>query len=735
MRWSWGRRLAPFLALALLLLLARQLWAHANLLQAEPAPNSAHEVAPERVILRFSEPLEPRGSSIELLDATGEPIDTAGAQVDPTEPTIMRLRLPPLGDGVYTVAWKALSIVDGHVTRGVFPFVVGEAPAGPLPTLDSGPEPGSFGEARPLDVLARALALIGSALLVGGFLLHLLLWRPLRGELALPEGAGDARLRQLVHLALGLLALSLLLSLIVQVAELESLATLFPFLLGSPLGYGLIGRLVVLLLLVLVSRELERGRASDLWAGLLFSSILLLITSALSHSATTRVGLWTALLNDALHLLAATLWVGGLVHFLFLMLPALSRLPGGERGPALAALVRRFSPIGFLSVLVLALTGTLSSLLHVGSWEGLWATAYGQTLLVKLLLTLPLLALAAFHLLYVGRRAEWEAKVAARFRHTLRAETLLGLAILAVVGLLTALGPARTALEARQAQRLTVRQAVGSLQATLQITPPLPGSNRFEIYLEDETGQPYDAARRVRLQFTPPDSGLGISEVEAEPLGEGHYVAEGAFLSIVGPWQLSLQVQRPDAYDAFGRFLLLVESDQIRPIYLTSGQVDWGRWLLGGLVLAGVAGLLGALWLWRQPAQRGGAPLFLALGLLLLLTGTLHYRDPFLQEDSFTIEVNPVDPTPDSIARGEVLYGQYCQSCHGVEGDGQGPQAAFLSPPPADLQLHAPLHLDGEIYQWISNGIPGTAMPALEEQIESEDRWHLINYLRVLTAP
>jgi mono/diheme cytochrome c family protein len=44
-------------------------------------------------------------------------------------------------------------------------------------------------------------------------------------------------------------------------------------------------------------------------------------------------------------------------------------------------------------------------------------------------------------------------------------------------------------------------------------------------------------------------------------------------------------------------------------------------------------------------------------------------------------------------------------------------------------------HTDAQLFEWITNGVPGTAMPAFKEQIPSEDRWHLINYIRTFAGP
>ena len=92
--------------------------------------------------------------------------------------------------------------------------------------------------------------------------------------------------------------------------------------------------------------------------------------------------------------------------------------------------------------------------------------------------------------------------------------------------------------------------------------------------------------------------------------------------------------------------------------------------------------------------------------------------------------VNPFPPTAHSLDTGQRVYAQNCQSCHGVAGRGDGPQAAGLNPPPLDLVVHAPLHSDGALFGFIENGIPGTAMPPLGGKLTDEEIWHVINYIR-----
>lgn len=87
----------------------------------------------------------------------------------------------------------------------------------------------------------------------------------------------------------------------------------------------------------------------------------------------------------------------------------------------------------------------------------------------------------------------------------------------------------------------------------------------------------------------------------------------------------------------------------------------------------------------------------------------------------------PLAPTaPPNLARGDALYSQNCASCHGTTGDGRGPAAASLNPKPvafrdADRARERSLFA---LYQVISQGIDGTAMPSFGS-LSSQDRWAL----------
>jgi copper resistance protein C len=105
-------------------LAAPTVWAHAFLDHASPAVGSTVPTAPAAVTMWFTQQLEPAFTTATVTDASGNTVDASPAQVDPTDPTVLRVALKRLSPGTYTVSWHALS-VDTHTTTGHFSFTVG----------------------------------------------------------------------------------------------------------------------------------------------------------------------------------------------------------------------------------------------------------------------------------------------------------------------------------------------------------------------------------------------------------------------------------------------------------------------------------------------------------------------------------------------------------------------------------------------------------------------------------
>lgn len=151
--------------------------------------------------------------------------------------------------------------------------------------------------------------------------------------------------------------------------------------------------------------------------------------------------------------------------------------------------------------------------------------------------------------------------------------------------------------------------------------------------------------------------------------------------------------------------------------------------LIGSQVaVLGVVALLVSLALrrLRMPVLAGGAVLLVA-GVAITL--------PPLVSDAYPTTYRRPDVAyqATSIVAGMALFGEHCAVCHGPRAAGDGPAAATLQPRPPDLRAsHVALHTAGDIFWWITNGLP--PMPAFGDRLEADARWHLVNYLRALAA-
>ena len=84
-----------------------------------------------------------------------------------------------------------------------------------------------------------------------------------------------------------------------------------------------------------------------------------------------------------------------------------------------------------------------------------------------------------------------------------------------------------------------------------------------------------------------------------------------------------------------------------------------------------------------------------------------------------------------SVASGAALFRAHCATCHGAGGRGDGPGGAGLPRPPADLTApHTAQHTAGDMFWWLTHGIPAGGMPPFGGALSEEERWDLINFIR-----
>jgi copper transport protein len=713
------------LAMGLWALTGSSAQAHALLLRSNPEANAVLDTAPRFVELVFSEALEPSFSSASVLDADGLRVDNQDSNIDPADPARMTLTLRPFSDGVYTVIWNALSSVDGHATTGAFSFAVGAgvaAPASSGPSLVETSVPAS-------EVLARWWMYLGTAILAGGSLFLLAVWRPAvrewgQGGETIPPPAPPwitlGRVGVVVFLSANLLGLWAQGN---QAAGGRLISPLDPAL-ATVLFTTRFGALwsARLLLALGLAAVLPRSRSAGAQAAALGLAAGLLLAISLGSHAATEPKPALPLLGDWLHLLAASVWVGGLIHLVTGLL-LVRGLPDRPRTRLVAGLIPRFSRLALPTVGFLVGSGIYAGVLRVGSWPGLFGTAYGKTLLAKIVIALAMIGFGAVNLLLVtprmrrgAARSEGAPGLVGVFRRLVTTESILGCAALLAAGLLTSQAPARSPAAAGF---LAARGSSGDLRATLEISPGRVGANAFGLMLTSG-GQPLVGAREVKLRFTPGSTDVPPVEAVLTELGQGRYSTQGTYLSLPDRWQVQVAVRREGAFDAFVDLTV-----DLRPADI-SLRLPWSR-VIGALLT--VCGPLGWAAIRRR---RVGLPsqILRTLPVALSLAGVAVFARPTPAGNL----INPVPPSQASIAAGQALYQEDCAVCHGLEGKGDGPLGLTLNPRPADLTLHTipGVHSDGQLFDWITNGYRGSVMPAWRDRLSDTLRWDIVNYLRTL---
>lgn len=688
--------------------------AHADLVRSTPAAGDVLADSPGEVRITFSEPVAPDQSEIRVLDVRGERVDLEDSRSMEGDPTTMRVGVANLPDGAYTVSWRNLSTVDGHTLSGSFVFFIGSDDFSALEVDDDSDGGPPIGEP-----LARWATLIGLALLAG---VPWVFGMVLSG--IVPSGDRRALRRTAERIALAGGVVVLVAGAVQLALKLNEAGGVLSLVTDTRWGNGWALRMLLATVATAAyaagpQRLPSRGRV----ALIVMSIAAALSVSLTGHGAASEDIAFVAGLVDAVHVLATVAWGGGLVAFL--LLASRTRT---ERPEVLRAAIPRFTVLGAVATVTLAVTGTYAAWVHVGSLDAI-ATTYGRGVAAKVVLLVALVAVAAANTTWVRRRFEQrgEGPRAARWlRRLLTAEVALIAVVLLVSSTITSIEPARQQqiAEERAGGVVTETSDAGlTIRSTIQ--PGNVGPNALTVELLRD-GSRYEDASAVQLRYGNLDAALSASTAELVQQPDGTWsLPDPAILTVEGVYEFALRVQWPEGIDA--RQSVQFETGVDRATSRLDASAAW-RWGIGALVAVGIALVAANVLASRRRVVRGevlGWTGAAVVTVALLLWG----RGP----ESVAISTNPIPPTEASLAQGEQIYATHCATCHGEEFDGSGPGAAGLPAAVANLVLHFPQHSDGQHFAVISNGRPASGMPAWEGTLADEEIWNVINYLRAET--
>ena len=543
----------------------------AAVLVAAAAPGAqahpfAEETVPERfssaprgtseVVVYYSEGIEIGFSELRVLDSSGERVDGGGTAYHEGDHSLV-VTTPPLPDGVYTVTSRVLSKVDGHLVDYAFVFAVGGAAISPE---DAGTGKLEFGDIVFLpEAGARMPGLAGQAIVLGSAIAMLFVWGARRAG---PDGDSAARLHgrfvSLVGVGLVAVLASNLLMLAAQSLRLgapafDALQTTF--------GATWMARMAITAALLgawFVAERAKRPSGRTYAPTLALGLALIATTTMMGHG--TAAGEPAAAALDYLHGLAAAAWIGGIAFLAFALLPAL-RASGqpGERA-ALAALPR-FSVAAAASIGAAVAAGPLLMWMLEGDVGAIAGSTYGKLLAAKIALAAAMVGVGLRHQLVIQRAAERIAaaggrvEVTRRLGRALRAEFVLGMALLGAVALLAngtlpegELGAA--AAEAAPAAGLRAAEFSEAARFDVEVLPFSTGTNTIRVAAAGLDGGPIPDLEGVGAKISSP--GRGVSPIEvpmrAEPAGDGpaSFAGEAAF-GFPGEWLLEVEARRSAA--------------------------------------------------------------------------------------------------------------------------------------------------------------------------------------------
>ncbi len=413
--------------------------AHGRLKSSSPGAGAHLGTVPRELRFEFSEVPDLTFSNVKLFWSDGKPIPLGPlAYTAESKRTVVAAIPGPLAAGIYTVQWQ-LAGDDGHPIRGQFEFVIAPgamdarqpgaavgsgAPMLPMPDSGAGgmamhhdpasmPEGNGFGAESPAYVVVRWLQFVALLLVIGAVAFRQFVLGFLRRKKE-PDSqmldVAEGRAARIGHLAVGALALTLLLRLFAQSYAMHGAGGAWDVGLSAQMiGKTMWGKGWLLQLSgVIVAgvgfhladrahRTTARAKSRVGWPLATLGVVLLAFAPAFSGHASAAPKLTAlAVLADGFHVMAASSWLGSLALVLIAGLPAVLELAETRRGAMAAELINAFSPVALTSAALATGTGVFAAWLHVGRVPNLWGTRYGITLLVKLAI-LGIVSLTGFY--------------------------------------------------------------------------------------------------------------------------------------------------------------------------------------------------------------------------------------------------------------------------------------------------------------------------------------------------
>jgi len=583
-----------FLLLAFLILIigVPSAYAHPFLLDSEPPQAGNAVIGTTQIITKYSEAVEINFSELKVFDSNGNQIDNGDTAYYEGESSLV-ITTPPLEDGIYTVTSKVLSKVDGHLVRAAIIFGVGEAKvdASLLESQDES-ETTFLPEAA-----ARFPGIVGQTVVLGSAISAIAIWGTQRKHfgkenLTLINQTYRSKFSKITGVALVGVLVSNFVMIAIQTVRLET----SPIdVLGTTFGVTWLIRMIITIILLGIWFWMERKPrlTNKKHVPMLIVSLALIFTTTMFGHGTASE-LVAPMILDYVHNLLASVWIGGVIFFSFVVLPTLAKLDWMEKEKTVLAILPRYSGMVTIALGILIITGPTLLWFLESDVTSITNSTYGFLIFAKIFLALIMIGLGAYFQFKVQRPAvknlggaigagvfgfgekppdiskegfeppTIEALASKKLAKPLKASAVTGIILLGVVSLLV-----NSSLPAGEVQTADAQTATFGFSSVLfseqakfdvSVLPVGVGPNTISVVVSTIDGEPMSDVSGLKIKVSNPQRNISPIEISIIQSSDEVTEFEGeATFGFAGTWQIEIEAQRTQTANESVIFDVLVK--------------------------------------------------------------------------------------------------------------------------------------------------------------------------------
>jgi len=567
-------------------------YAHPFLLDSEPSQAVNAPIGTTQIITKYSEAVEIDFSELKVFDSNGNQIDNGDTAYYEGESSLV-ITTSPLEDGTYTVTSKVLSKVDGHLVRAAIIFGVGEAQvdASLLESQDES-ETTFLPEAA-----ARFPGIVGQTVVLGSAISAIAIWGTQRKHfgkenLTLINQTYRSKFSKITGVALVGVLVSNFVMIAVQTVRLET----SPIdVLGTTFGATWLMRMIITIILLGIWFWMERKPrlTNKKHIPMLVVSLALIFTTTMFGHGTASE-LVAPMILDYVHNLLASVWIGGIIFFSFVILPTLAKLDWMEKEKTILTILPRYSGMVTIALGILIITGPTLLWFLESDVTSITNSTYGFLIFAKIFLALIMIGLGAYFQFKVQRPAvknlggaigagvfgfgekppditkegfeppTIEALASKKLAKPLKASAVTGIILLGVVSLLVNSSLPAGEIQTADAQTATFgfSSILFSEQAKFDVSvlPVGVGSNIINVIVSTVDGEPISDISGLKIKISNPQRNISPIEISTTQASNMITKFEGeATFGFAGTWQIEIEAQRTQAANESVIFDVLVK--------------------------------------------------------------------------------------------------------------------------------------------------------------------------------